>query len=76
MWQLDNIDLWSTTKLKSSANISSTLLKIDECEIYTEGNTCGVIVKPVIKTTFYNEYNHILNDIPTTTKYIDTWYQS
>ena len=45
-------------------NASINLLFVDVVTQYTEGNSCGFIDIPVIEITFYNDYIHILNDLP------------
>ena len=44
--------------------MSTDLLKLYECTLSTEDNAYGDSAKPVIEINFYNDYIHILHDMP------------
>ena len=67
---------WLTSKEKIFTNASITSFDdtVDNSILDAEGNVCGIITKPIIETTFDNDYIHVLHDI--TKRYIHGYFIS
>ena len=66
---------WLTAEEKSCTNASVTLPNVDDSILHTEGNTCGTIAIPIIKSTSEMTIS-IYWMICQRDKYMDSWYLS